>query len=312
MRKYLLILIALVMASAMSLAAQSLLDNPSYQKSVELKAQAAQAFDEGNYDQAAEYANQAKEYAALSDQYVAKMVAMYKANGAMRQAKESLAAAQKRGWDRLYPDPYGQAAGSLQEAQGAFDSEDYATATDKATEAKDGADALVKVDAEAAIAEADGALKTADGLDGSRNYPKEYAQGNVALAEANSSYEGGDYPSAAARARDATAAFALIKAVVAVTRPVVETPKIEWPAVYVVRLIPARRDCLWRIAEYPFIYNNPLKWPVIYEANKKTFRDPGNPNLIFPGQKLTIPAIRGETRSGTYDPATKYEVFPKK
>jgi nucleoid-associated protein YgaU len=79
-----------------------------------------------------------------------------------------------------------------------------------------------------------------------------------------------------------------------------------------VRLIPARRDCLWRIAEYTFIYNNPLKWTVIYEANKKTFRDPSNPNLIFPGQVLQIPNIAGETRSGAWDPTKAYAVFPKK
>jgi nucleoid-associated protein YgaU len=84
------------------------------------------------------------------------------------------------------------------------------------------------------------------------------------------------------------------------------------PAVYIVRLIPERRDCLWRIAEYPFIYNNPLKWPVLYEANKKTFRDPSNPDLIFPDQVLNIPAIKGESRSGTWDPKKTYDPLPKK
>jgi hypothetical protein len=79
----------------------------------------------------------------------------------------------------------------------------------------------------------------------------------------------------------------------------------------VVRSIPGRSDCLWRIAEYPFIYNDPLKWPVIYEANKKSFRDPNNPNLIFPGQVLKIPALGGELREGTWDPKKSYEPFPK-
>ena len=51
---------------------------------------------------------------------------------------------------------------------------------------------------------------------------------------------------------------------------------------------------------------------MIYEANKKTFRDPGNPNLIYPGQKLVIPSLEGETRDGTYDPDTTYKPFPKK
>jgi len=58
---------------------------------------------------------------------------------------------------------------------------------------------------------------------------------------------------------------------------------------YTVRLIPERRDCLWRIAEYQFIYNNPWKWPIIYKANKKVIGT--NPHLIFPGQIFDIPAL---------------------
>jgi len=318
MKKHLLFLVVLIVASALSLGAQSLLDNPDYQKSLELKNMATQAFDQGEYDQAAQYANQAKDYAARSDQYVAMMVAKYKAAGALRLAKAKIADVEQRGWNTMYPDPYNMAAGALAEAQSAFDNGDFATASDKAKESMDAADAIAKVDAEAAIAEASAAKDKADSLDGKSNYPKEYAQGATALAEANKAYEGEDYPSAATRARDAATAFGLVKEVVRLTptpppAPVIEQPaKIEWPAVYIVRLIPKRRDCLWRIAEYPFIYNNPLKWPVLYDANKKTFRDPGNPNLIFPGQKLLIPSIRGETRSGTYDPQLKYDPFPKK
>jgi nucleoid-associated protein YgaU len=314
MKKRLLFLVVLIVASALSLAAQSLLDNPDYKKSVELKTQAAQAFDRGDYDKAAEFANQAKDFAARSDQYVAKMVAMYKANGAIRLAKSKISAVDQLGWNTKYPDPYGMATSALADAQKAFGAEDYATAFDKATEASAAADALAKVDAEAAIAEAKTAQTTADNLDGKTNYPKEYADGVTALFEAAKSYDGGDYPSASTRARDATKDFGLIKMVEKPTPTpvVVEEVKIEWPAVYIVRLIPKRRDCLWRIAEYPFIYNNPLKWPVIYDANKKNFRDPGNPNLIFPGQKLQIPAIKGETREGTYDPAKTYTPLPKK
>ena len=51
---------------------------------------------------------------------------------------------------------------------------------------------------------------------------------------------------------------------------------------------------------------------MIYEANKKTFRDPGNPNLIFPGQKLQIPSIKDEARAGTYDPTQTYQPFPNR
>ncbi len=57
---------------------------------------------------------------------------------------------------------------------------------------------------------------------------------------------------------------------------------------YKVRLIPHRRDCLWRIAEYKFIYGNPWKWPIIYKANKDKIKDP---DLIYPGQIFDIPEL---------------------
>jgi nucleoid-associated protein YgaU len=56
--------------------------------------------------------------------------------------------------------------------------------------------------------------------------------------------------------------------------------------VYTVRLIPDRRDCLWRIAEYDFIYGNPQLWPKIWRRNRKLIQ---NPDLIFPGWLLVIP-----------------------
>jgi len=247
MKKYLLILITLMVASSLALGAQSLTDNPNYQKSLELNAQAKTAFDQGEYDTATDLANQAKEYALLSDQYVSKMLAKNKADKAMLQAKDKMAWAESVNAKSLYPDQYQKASGEYDDAQAAYTSEDYPTAEDKARQAVATLDGIAE-----AIAQAKNA-KPAQGA-------------------------GGD----------------------------------TWPGVYVVRLIPERRDCLWRIAEYAFIYNNPLKWTVIYEANKKNFRDPGNPNLIFPGQKLSIPAIKGETRDGTYDPAQTYKPFPKK
>lgn len=55
---------------------------------------------------------------------------------------------------------------------------------------------------------------------------------------------------------------------------------------YTVRLIPERRDCLWRIAEYQDVYGDPFRWPEIYSANTDQIKDP---DLIFPGQVFTIP-----------------------
>ncbi|HAE21240.1 MAG TPA: hypothetical protein DCG47_02810 [Spirochaetaceae bacterium] len=73
------------------------------------------------------------------------------------------------------------------------------------------------------------------------------------------------------------------------------------PASYVVRLIPARRDSFWRIAEYPFVYGDPWKWKVLYEANRHKLPQPNNPDLILPGMVIDIPSIKGETRSGNWN-----------
>ncbi len=301
MKKYLLILITLLLASGLALGAQSLKDNPSYQKSLELKAMASQAFDDGDYDAAAEYASQAKEFASLSDKYVEKMLAKSSADKLMNQAKDGMAWANKTGAKVFYPSQYKAAAELYDSALASYDGEDYPTAGDKARETVAAVDAIAAADAEAAIANAKAAMGAAEAISAPANYPTEYGQAKAALRDALAAFDSQDYGTAAQRANACIAALAGVKA-----------SDQLWPAVYVVRLIPERRDCLWRIAEYPFIYNNPLKWPVIYEANKKTFRDPANPNLIFPGQKLQIPAIKGESRSGTFDPKQDYKPFPKK
>ena len=45
-------------------------------------------------------------------------------------------------------------------------------------------------------------------------------------------------------------------------------------------------DCLWNIAKK--FYGNGAKYTVIYDANKDKIK---NPNLIYPGQVFTIPAL---------------------
>ena len=59
---------------------------------------------------------------------------------------------------------------------------------------------------------------------------------------------------------------------------------------YKVRYLPARRDCLWRIAGYDYIYDEPRLWTKIYKANKSKIK---NPDLIFPGQVFEIPPKSG-------------------
>ncbi len=46
-------------------------------------------------------------------------------------------------------------------------------------------------------------------------------------------------------------------------------------------------DCLWNIAKR--LYGDGRKWKEIYDANKNTVG--GNPNLVYPGQELTLPTV---------------------
>lgn len=57
---------------------------------------------------------------------------------------------------------------------------------------------------------------------------------------------------------------------------------------YTVKLDTQRRDCLWRISEYSFIYDNPFYWPMIWKTNKENIL---NPDLIYPGQVFAIPEL---------------------
>ena len=62
--------------------------------------------------------------------------------------------------------------------------------------------------------------------------------------------------------------------------------------VYTVGTWARDRDCLWNIAKKPDIYDNAWLWPKIWQGNRDQIKDP---DLIYPGQKLTIP--KGEEMS---------------
>lgn len=72
------------------------------------------------------------------------------------------------------------------------------------------------------------------------------------------------------------------KASVEPTRPTVNSPAPSASQTYTV----VKGDCLWNIAKK--FYGNGSKYTVIHNANKGVIG--GNPNLIYPGQVLTIPA----------------------
>jgi len=56
-------------------------------------------------------------------------------------------------------------------------------------------------------------------------------------------------------------------------------------------------ECLWWIAEYGKIYDDPFQWPLIYDANRDEIDKTANryghnqkeEDWIFPGQQFDIP-----------------------
>ena len=146
-----------------------------------------------------------------------------------------------------------------------------------------------------------------------KSSPELFAEAADDIASAKACYDGGTYEDSIDFSKRAIETLESIPGVEPVAvEPVaepVEPGAPELPATYTVRLILERRDCLWRIAGYPFVYNNPWKWKVLYEANRDILLEPDNPDLIEVGQVLTIPSIAGEVRDGEYDPLLDYPTF---
>lgn len=81
---------------------------------------------------------------------------------------------------------------------------------------------------------------------------------------------------------DVTFASTKPKVSVQTTRPAENSPAPSTNKTYTVQ----KGDCLWNIAKK--FYGNGSKYTVIYNANKDKIK---NPNLIYVGQVLTIPAV---------------------
>lgn len=72
-------------------------------------------------------------------------------------------------------------------------------------------------------------------------------------------------------------------------------------------------DCLWKIAKAK--YNEPKAWFAIWEKNKegvisappKVAKTIKNPNLIYPGQVLNIPALSDADKKAAVDKTNKYK-----
>ena len=190
-------------------------------------------------------------------------------------------------------------------AQKALDAGEYDLAEDYATKAQENAalsDAYVKkmtekADADKNIALAKNRIEYVKSIRGDTNFPLAFQSAQNFFTQANDAYGKEDYVGASAAAQQVLTVLAAVKEI---------TPL---PKFYIVRPWAETKDCFWNISGRPYVYNNPLLWENLYQANKEELPQPNNPNLILPGMKMEIPSLTGEYRDGVYSPDTDYDAY---
>lgn len=190
-------------------------------------------------------------------------------------------------------------------AQKALDAGEYDLAEDYATKAQENAalsDAYVKkmtekADADKNIALAKNRIEYVKSIRGDTNFPLAFQSAQNFFTQANDAYGKEDYIGASAAAQQVLTVLVAVKEI---------TPL---PKFYIVRPWAETKDCFWNISGRPYVYNNPLLWENLYQANKDELPQPNNPNLILPGMKMEIPSLTGEYRDGVYSPDTDYDAY---
>lgn len=190
-------------------------------------------------------------------------------------------------------------------AQNALDAGEYVLAEEYAAKAEENArlseefvkKMLAKSECDVLMKQAAKKLEYAKSVNAERNFPMAYSSAQKSYASAQEAYGTEDYATASAFARKVLEALADIKEI---------TPL---PEFYVVRPWVETRDCYWNISGRPYVYDNPLLWENLYQANKSNMPRPNDPNLILPGMKMKIPSITGEYREGVYNPSKKYDPY---
>lgn len=259
--KKILVTISMILLAIGLTFAQNIFENEFYLKSLEYRQMADKAYADGDYEQAYSFALKAEEYAGLSDQYIAKMKAMYQANAKLSAAQRRIDYANAIKLVSFHPSLYEEAVQTFASAEELYKNENY----------------------EEALAQAQAVIDLLVGITPQGTKIAQEPEGDSSTTSSNT----------------ASSSSATSNTNVA---PIVQL----LPKYYTVRLIPERRDCFHRIAEYAFVYADPYKWEILYNKNKHLLVDPNNPHLIHPGQVFEIPSIKGESRDGMYDPEIDY------
>lgn len=190
-------------------------------------------------------------------------------------------------------------------AQTAFDAGQYDDAVEYSQKAEENAELsksyidmmLARRDAEDRMKLAQNKIAWAENIHADRNFPMAYTAAKEAYANAETAYGQEEFASAADYADQCLAALDGVAEV---------TPL---PEFYIVRPWAQTKDCYWNISGRPYVYNNPLLWENLYQANKDSMPRPEDPNLILPGMKMKIPSLTGEYREGVYSSEKQYDPY---
>jgi len=212
-------------------------------------------------------------------------------------------------------------------AQETFDYGDYDASADFAEEAIRYAQLSNEYIADQLVSEAARLQKWANSNDVSNAYPYDYDEGRFYYERSVIAQAAGDWDTAIASAVKSIEIFTILQEranayvppsqnagsgsayIPPYTPPSqnIESGNVVYlPSQYTVRTWAVSRDCLWNIAGYSWVYGDPFKWKILYEANKSRMPDPNNPDLIVPGMILEIPSINSEYRQGMWDSTKTY------
>ena len=193
-------------------------------------------------------------------------------------------------------------------AEAAFDAGQYDDAVDYSAKADENAALskayidmmLARSNAESEMKIALNRINWAESISADKTFPMAFTAAKDAYASAEGAFGREDFAGAYDYAKQSIAALDGIYEV---------TPL---PEFYIVRPWAETKDCYWNISGRPYVYNNPLLWENLYQANKQNMPKPQDPNLIMPGMKMKIPSLTGEYREGVYSPSKKYEAYGTK
>lgn len=210
-------------------------------------------------------------------------------------------------------------------AQDAFDSGEYDLAVEYTIKAEENAELsrqyvemmLLRSEADTQIRVARNRLVWARSIKADENFPEMYNESMSLVEQAQVAFSGEKYEEAKKLALQSMDALAGLQEMDDERKRLEEEAlakarKGVYPEYYIIHDWNKTKDCFWNIAAKPFVYNDPHKWEVLYEANRGVLDNASNPDIIQPEIKIRIPSLAGEVREGTYDPEQEYNVFEEK